>query len=225
MKLYVGGDSNVAGYELKNPENSFSYKLGQMLGATETIVQAVGGASNDKILSTTQSYLASCETFPDLVVIGWSSVERQDRFVNGSYVSLNNLGVVENVTRIEDDYRYQYFLKHQAHNYDYHREMHKYWQNRIYNYHLELLYYKIPHLFFNAIHSFGFWEGTLEHLVHDWDNTFITPYDKRGSYIEYCEDNGYQEITPGWHHFNEDAHQDWANILYQYIKTYNLIGK
>lgn len=223
MNIYFSGDSNTAGTELLNPKLAFSYKLGEMLGASNITVDAIAGASNDTIFRDTDSYLRSCTNLPDFVVIGWTSPEREDWFINGSYRSLNKFELFDDGVNIEKDARYLHFLEHQAKDHEYHMQMQKYWHSKIYNYHLELAYRKIPHLFFNAIYSFGFWTHTPM-FKYEWDNTFITPYEpKTGAYVQYCTLAGHKEITPGWFHFDESAHQDWANVLYQHINAHNLI--
>jgi hypothetical protein len=223
MNIYFSGDSNTAGTQLSDPMESFAYVLGKKLGSTSIVVEAVAGGSNDKILRDTQSYLSSNTDVVDFVVIGWTSPEREDWFINGNYRSLNKFELFQEGFDLEKDERYDFYLKNQANNGNYHAEMQKYWHSKIYNYHLELTYNKIPHLFFNAIYSFALFNHGKTLFHHDWNNVFLAPYDHRGSMVDFCQDAGYQEITPGWYHFNKHAHQEWAEVLYQHIKTHNLI--
>ena len=56
MILYVNGDSNSAGAELVNLSNSWFNVLSKEL-KVELVNQAIGSASNDRILRTTQEFI------------------------------------------------------------------------------------------------------------------------------------------------------------------------
>jgi hypothetical protein len=219
MILYVNGDSNSAGTEMQDPNDCYANNLAQLLGASCTN-QSVAGASNDHILRTTYNYLA--HNRPDLMVIGWSSSEREDWFVDGEYRSVNSFFV--NTDNIEQTSEWDYWSKHKAGwisgDYSYEKQLVKYWNTKIFNFHLELIHLKIPHLFFNAIYSFNLFDPVFE---YNWNNTFYKPYDKNLAMIKWADDQGYEQITPGQWHFEKDAHTHWANILYSYIKENHII--
>ena len=215
MILYVNGDSNSAGTEMKNSEDCYANQLATRLNAT-LINDSYAGASNDSILNKTQTYLQKCKinnSYPDLVVIGWSSSEREDWFVNGEYKSINSFNV--NTDGLERLPEWDYWSKNKAgwlsNDPSYETQMVKYWNTKIFNFHLELEYLKIPHLFFNAIYSFNTFGPVY---TYDWNNTFYKPYDKSSAMIKWADANGYQQITPGHWHYEKDAHTEWTNILY-----------
>ena len=89
-----------------------------------------------------------------------------------------------------------------------------YWHNKIYNLHLILKERDIPHLFFNAFNAFQV-ANTAEQL--DWDDCFFHPYQQNLCYINYCVEHEFEEITPGWQHYNEDAHAAWAQTLVDHM--------
>jgi hypothetical protein len=83
-----------------------------------------------------------------------------------------------------------------------------------------LEYKNIPHLFFNAFDEFILPEQT--HRL-DWSNRFMSPYSKDLIYTEWCARQGYQEITPGWCHYESSAHVQWADVMYRHIKNHNIL--
>ena len=230
MLIYFNGDSNTAGTELEYPEQQgFAAKLSSKFNAAFTN-DAIAGASNDTICRTTREYLNSFLRTPDLIVIGWSDSAREEWFYNGKYYPVNSLGV--EVPSFADETLYQYWSSNQGADEVYRSQLSKYWNSRIYQFHLELEHLGIPHLFFNAIESLNYREAFIkryyvdygkESVLHfDWKNTFIRPYDVDFSMIQYLGEQGHNQITPGWFHYGESAQDDWATLLYDYIQA-NLI--
>lgn len=230
MKIYVNGDSNTAGTELENPEiESVGNQLATKLGGTVILNDAVAGSSNDGILRRTYNYLNKCNgDYPDFMIIGWTSSEREDWFIDGKYQSLNNFGVnipeSINTNSIDGNAGWNYYWNRKATSYEYHSQMIRYWNTKIFNFHLELEHLGIKHVFFNAIYNFNIYGGSDDDVFeHDWQGTFYEPYALGKSMIQWATNAGYQEITPGWFHFNKDAHTEWTNILYNHIQENNLL--
>jgi hypothetical protein len=238
MKIYFNGDSNVAGSELKNPdEQGFASHLSRMFNASY-INDAVGGASNSRILRTTEEYLRNCKKsskYPDLIVIGWSEFVREDWFIDGNYQSLTNTFKL-NFVEEQNPERYNYWIKNQVHSSTYSAQMAKFWNNTIYNFHCELTFLKIPHLFFEAIESFNEVEiritkdkeitpfndwATIYHF--NWNKNYFHPYNPDYAMINWAENSGYDQITPGKWHYPEPAQIAWAELLYNYINENNLL--
>lgn len=193
---------------------------------------AFGGASNDRIYDTTMEWLFDRSTRkiqlkqrPSLVVIGWTQVNRiqwflVDQWDSGEFWEINNIGVG---IPLPDQYqaRYDFWQTHIHKDGHWRVVMSNYWHNKIYNLHSMLDYFAIPHLFFNAFDPFS-----TENLLPDqrqWDGCFMTPYDDTDAYIPWCFRNGYQEITPGWHHFREDAQAAWAERMCSHIKEHRIL--
>jgi hypothetical protein len=103
MILYVNGDSHAAGAEINNtyafadddptihnnknphPENivnSFGYLLAQKLNY-DFVTDARSGASNKRILRTTENFLQNHSDV--FVLIGWSGFDRTEVKIDGKY--------------------------------------------------------------------------------------------------------------------------------------------
>lgn len=229
--IYFNGDSNVAGSELTDPDLGMTGCLARKLGLPYEN-HAFGGASNDRIYDSTVGWLLDTSTrkvrlkqHPSLVVIGWTQVNRiqwflVDQWDSGEFWEINNIGVG---IPIPDQYqdRYTFWQTHINKDGHWRIVMNNYWHNKIYNLHSILRYFDIPHVFFNAFDCFS-----TENLLPDqkqWHGRFMSPYDDSYSYIPWCFRNGYEEITPGWHHFREDAQSAWADVMLDHIRTHSIL--
>jgi hypothetical protein len=223
MKILINGDSNMCGEELEDRSLGIGGQLCQILGGEE-INLALSGASNDRIYNTTLEYINK-NPAPDLIVIGWSEMCRVQWFLTDQgpeFVEINNLGVGRREYPPEYDNRLkQWFTV--ADNPDYRAALGYYWHERIYNLHKLLEFRKIPHVFFHAFHNFTI------HDQLDWGNRFMEPYHwcytndlLYLSYTQWCAQNGYKEITPGWYHYEPAAQRVWAERVAAYIKEHNL---
>lgn len=235
MKIYFNGDSNVAGTELSRPEiYGFAAKLSKKLGATSFINEAYHGASNSLILRRTNQYLNKCKEtgeFPDLIVIGWTESFREDWFVDGNYCSISSIGLQrpELVDQVSHDYWYDNLRS----NMGFWHSMSIFYNRAIHNLHLELNYLKIPHLFFNAINTLNYCEheeSVKDHfkdqkmLKLDWNDSYYHPYDDLGSTWRFWAfRGGYEQLTLGLFHFEARCQEDWAQLMYDYIKEKKLL--
>jgi hypothetical protein len=210
MNILFNGDSNMNGEELQDRSRSMIGEISRHLGGTGTNL-SVSGASNDLIYNSTLEYLK--DNKPDLAVIGWTEHGREQWYFEGAFHEINQLDVGQ---RIPEEFRrrYQFWKNHIQKEGEWHRVMGYYWHNKIYNLHLILKERGIPHLFFNAFNAFQV-ANTAEQL--DWDECFFHPYQQNLCYINYCVEHEFEEITPGWQHYNEDAHAAWAQTLVDYM--------
>lgn len=242
MNIFFNGDSHTCGSELYYPkQDTYSYRLAKLLDAKVVGNLSMGGASNDYIINTTEEYLRNCEktnTYPDLIVIGWSECRRYDWYHEGQYLSIGSTDFAPELAEELDGERYVYdntvmrepFIVY---------AMTKYYHNRIYNLHKKLEDMNIPHLFFMGVHSFY---ETIEiddkylpfqfkskdvhnnhKLIHfDWNNRFWNPYDQlNGSFLSWGRNKGYP-VTP-YHHLSNEAHSEFAHILKEYLLTNSII--
>ena len=158
MILYVNGDSHSAGAEavnsfafanddpqykylgrLPHPDNlfvSYGNVLAKNLSA-ELYCDAESASSNDRIIRTTKHYLRTNR--PDLIVIGWSTWEREEWLYEGQYWQINAGGVGDDWP---DAVKQQY--KHWVNNID-HKKKQQEAEEKIWALHQELT--NIPHLF------------------------------------------------------------------------------
>lgn len=225
MILYLNGDSHGAGAEAVNtfcfaeddgkylslgrqphPDNlavSYGKVLANQLGA---ILQcdAESASSNDRVIRTTKEYLT--KHTPDLIVIGWSSWEREEWLYEGKYWQVNAGGAGQDWPKAVQEQHRNWVLT-----VDYNEKI-KQAHNAIWEFHKELA--NIPHLFFNCFSAYK-WVNRF-----DWGDNYVGPYDNHLSYREWLLANGFKTVNPNSYHFGSDAHNAWADFLYQnYIQN------
>jgi hypothetical protein len=216
--LYVNGDSHTAGAEAANshafanddprykylgrlphPDNLF-VSFGNILAKNllaELYCDAESASSNDRIIRTTRHYLRTNQ--PDLIVIGWSTWEREEWLYEGQYWQINAGGVGNDWP---DAIKQQY--KHWISSIDY-KQKQQDAQEKIWTLHQELS--GIPHLFFNSY-------SALESTEHrGWGHNYLHPYDGNCTYYHWLLDQGFETVNPKSYHFGTDAHLSWANHL------------
>ncbi len=237
MILYVNGDSHSAGAEAVNsyafamedykyyhlgrvphPENlkvSYGQIIADNLGY-QLVCDAESGASNTRILRTTYSYLEN--NIPDLIIIGWASWERAEwMFGDEIYqfsAGLNTSGLPEHVlevykTWIVDRQRPEIYCK--------------YWQQRIWQLHQDLLSKQIPHLFFNTFSNLlTLKEGAIpcgsEVEKLDWQSCYVDPYNQNNTFFSWLAEQGQKTVRSDSFHYGADAHKLWAEHLTKILK-------
>jgi hypothetical protein len=220
--LYVNGDSHSAGAEAVNSycfaEDDSAYRnlgrkphpdnlevsYGRILANNLSALlhcDAESASSNDRIIRTTREYLNT--SIPNLIVIGWSTWEREEIQFNQKYYqfSVGCLGIdwPEEVKNIYQDWLTNINHKQKE------QESHE----RIWTFHKELK--DIPHLFFNSYLAFN----STEHF--NWTNNYLHPYDENQTYYHWLGKQGHQTVNPNSYHYGTDAHQIWANQLTKII--------
>lgn len=228
MLIYFNGDSNVAGSELREASEGMAFKLTEKFDGnykSKFINDAVPGASNDLIYDQTMDFLKNPNNAqPDLVVIGWTQFSRIQWFLvddtgHGKFWEINKIGVGLPVPA-EYKERYDHYVEHVQRNGDWVLVQSAYWHNKIFNLHKILEHKKIPHLFFNAFEPFLMPEDKFK---QDWNSTFLSPYSSELIYTLNVHRRGHKEITPGWQHYDHNAHAYWADIMYKHIKEHKLV--
>jgi hypothetical protein len=225
MILYVNGDSNTAAGEAVNdycfaeddpklwafgraphPDNlevSWGNKLSLLLGAT-LHCDAESASSNSRIARTTEEYLSHRK--PDLLVIGWSTWEREEWFHQDRYYQVNAGGIADDWPETIKD-RYRTWIA----DLDYQTRVNKA-HRAIHNFHIRLSDLGINHFFFSCFEPFT---NIPEQL--DWDNCYLGPYDKELTYYNWCKSQGFKTTKTDGYHYGPDAHHAWANFLYPQI--------
>lgn len=222
MILYVNGDSHSAGAEAVNSfcfaeDDSLYYGLGRIphpdnervsygcvvaneLGAI-LHCDAESASSNSRIIRTTKEYIKNFT--PDLMIIGWSTWERQEWLHDGVWWQVNAGGVGHDWPELIKEKYKDYILnlnwelaEEQAH-------------QEIFNLHEELSNLKIPHLFFNSYNHFNITKNK------HWKNNYINPYDKKFTYWQWLTDNGFKSNKN--YHFGANAHEKWAKFLIPHL--------
>lgn len=228
MILYVNGDSHTAAAEAVNsyafaeddtnlwgqgrvphPDNlavSWGKVLADKLDAI-LVCDAESAASNTRIMRTTRQWLLDNPVaYKDtLMIIQWSTWERQEWLIDGVYYQVNASGQDSVPDHIKETYK-RYIAdidwnhaREQAH-------------RDIWNFHQELKLLGVNHIFFNGNSSFLGIQTRQE-----WDTSYINPYNVSGTYNGWLRINGYNTVHPDSWHFGKEAHSFWADYMLQYI--------
>lgn len=213
MILYVNGDSNSAGAELKNPQLAWPQVLADRLGIT-LVNESKSGTSNPRIMRVASNAISHADR-NTLVVIGWTSWEREEWVYKNQYYDVNSGG--HDILPEELQQRYKEWVTKQNPEQQSIKslEMH----NQIHRLHRSLLDRRIPHLFFNALMPFQ--HNLLDPVHKDWHKNYLGPYDNDLSYYWYLKNHGWTPTRDN-HHL-ESAQEVWADLLYNYIKEKEII--
>ena len=226
MILYVNGDSHTAGAEVVNahsfshddpqlwhlgrlphPEN-LAHSWGKLLSLALNAgfqCDAESAASNSRILRTTRSWLADNTNSNKLVVIQWSTWEREEWLIDGIHYQVNGSGIDIVPQAYQEKYK-QYIvdLDWQAKTQEAHEEI---WQL-----HQELLEQNIPHVFFNGNNDFSKIQDQ-----RDWGANYVGPYDPAMTYNAQIQASGIDTVSPKSWHFGRDGHAWWFRYMLNYI--------
>jgi hypothetical protein len=222
MNLYINGDSHTAAAEAVNPhafaeddpdlfelgrrphpdnfEVSWARQLGTLMGA-KLHCDAESASSNTRILRTTRAWLANNR--PDLVIIQWSTWEREEWLHKDVYYQVNGSGIDHVPAALQEKYR------HYVIGLDW-PEKTRHAHQEIWQFHLELKQQQIPHVFFNGNNNFSRITNR-----QNWLNNYIAPYDPSQTFDSILRQNGF-EPRPGSWHFGKDAHSFFAQFVLQY---------
>ena len=242
LRVYLNGDSQTYGSDLPMYQRhicSYDVHLVHHLGGTVIDNPAVGGASNERILRTTNQMLDDCERnnepYPEFMVIGWSEWSRYDWFYKGKYRSMNSLqdGLSVEECELEENVPRAEWQKWILSNASLTGTAHlAFYYNQMMNLHLRLEYLKIPHLFFNA-HAGFYDEYGVEHRGNtmavdlfeefDWQNCFWNVFEREdASFTSWSGKRGYKDVL-GWH-YEHQAHIDFGKVMYDYIQEHDLLN-
>ena len=227
MILYVNGDSHTAAAEAVNshafaeddhrlfymgraphPEN-LDASWGKLLSLTlkaSFICGAESASSNQRILRTTKEWLAGQRNIQDiLVVIQWSTWEREEWSHNGIYYQVNASGTDSVPLELQEKYQ-QYILgidwqekTQQAH-------------KDIWEFHCELESQNIKHIFLNGNNDFA--QITDQKA---WGSSYIDPYDPKQTFNNLIRAKGIDTVAPNSYHFGRDGHSYFARFMLQYV--------
>jgi len=231
--LYVNGDSHTAAAEAMNSyafaeDDPALFYLGRIPHPANLAVSwgkalslplrasfhcgAESASSNSRIIRTTRDWLAQPRNQDALVIIQWSTWEREEwQDENGTYYQVNASGI--DVVPDSMKLRYKNFVA----NVDWHICTQQ-WHENIWKFHHELEEQGTPHIFFNGNNDFS----TISNR-YDWGTSYIDPYNPKSTYDAILKQNSYQTVAPDSYHFGKEAHSFWANYVLQYIVQNQLI--
>ena len=222
--MYVNGDSHAAAAEAVNPhafaeDDGFYWGLGrqphpdnlrvsfgcELANHLNAVLEcgAESASSNSRIIRTSREWLTTHHA--DLVVIQWSTWEREEWLYNDTYYQVNASGSDHVPPEAAERYR-NYIIgldwsqkTQEAH-------------NDIWEFHQELLAQTIPHVFFNGNNDFS--SITYQ---KDWGVNYINPYLPNETFNSVIRANGFNTVNPNSWHFGPAAHCFWSNYMLQYI--------
>ena len=226
MILYVNGDSHSAAGEAVNdycfaeddpkyfykgraphPDNlaiSYGAVLASIVKA-KFICGAESASSNDRIIRTTREFLTHKTNDKTLVIIGWSTWEREEWLHDRVYWQVNAGGIGEDWPDAIKE-RYKPWVV----DLDMHakvREQHA----KIWDFHQELTNLGVKHLFFNTFEPFS---GVTE---LDWGNCYVNPYKQKFTYYKWAIRHEHKPVREGSYHFGKKTHFAWAQQLLNHL--------
>jgi hypothetical protein len=233
MILYVNGDSHTAAAEAVNnhafaeddpayfymgraphPEN-LAVSWGKLLSASLRAgyhCDAESASSNTRIIRTTREWLKTQGYDQDLlVIIQWSTWEREEWLHENVYYQVNGSGVDDVPQEMQEKYKqYVIGIDWKQKTEDAHKE--------IWAFHKELEEQGIKHIFFNGNNDFGPLTDRK-----DWGTSYIGPYDPTQTFNFLIQDQGIQTVAPKSWHFGKDGHSYFHRFMLQYIIKNKLI--
>ena len=234
MILYVNGDSHTAGAEavnahafaeddpklyylgrLPHPEN-LQVTWGKLLSLALNAgfqCEAESASSNARILRTTRAWIAKQKNnLQDiLVIIQWSTWEREEWEYNGVTYQVNGSGIDHVPQEAQERYRnYIIGLDWQVKTQQAHSD--------IWAFHQELLSQNIPHVFFNGNNDFGSVTDKK-----DWGVNYIGPYDPVSTYHARLQAAGIETVMPNSYHYGRNGHSWWFKHLLNYLMSNKFI--
>jgi hypothetical protein len=233
MILYVNGDSHTAAAEAVNvhafaedesqyfymgraphPEN-LAVSWGKLLSLALQAgfkCDAESASSNSRIIRTTRRWVDTYDHKQEvLVIIQWSTWEREEWLHDGVYYQVNASGIDHVPQALQEKYRHYIMgIDWQTKTQEAH--------DQIWTFHKELEDKGIRHIFFNGNNSFG---GITD--KKDWGASYIDPYDPKGTFSAKLGAAGIETVAPNSYHFGKDAHSFFNRFMLQYIITNKFI--
>jgi hypothetical protein len=232
MILYVNGDSHTAAAEVVNnhafaaddpqlihlgrlphPEN-LAHSWGKLLSLSLNAgfhCDAESAACNARILRTTREWLSTNPNSDKLVVIQWSTWEREEWLFDKIYYQVNGSGI----DIVPPEYQEQY--KNYIINLDWTKKTQEA-HDLIWQFHQELTEQGVPHIFFNGNNDFSKIQDR-----YDWGTNYIGPYDPDCTYNSLIRTAGIDTVSPNSWHFGRDGHSWWFKHILNYIIKYKFI--
>jgi len=208
--LYVNGDSHSLGVDAGGIPFSYGKHLSDRLNAT-FICHAYAGGSNDRIIRTTKNYLKN--NTPNLIIIGWSTWDREEWFYDNQYYQINSSGHSKLPQELVQKYK-QWVIDEPSTRFDAECRNHQ----KIWDLHLELSNKEIPHVFFNTYQYF-FNTVAYQRPKFDWGTNFINPYTEEFTYYYWLQHQKFKTVSLENYHYGADAQKAWADFLVPYLTT------
>lgn len=233
MILYVNGDSHTAAAEAVNvhafaEDDSKYFYLGRAPHPDNLQVSwgkllslslqagfhcgAESASSNSRIIRSTKEWLDTIQNQNEvLVIIQWSTWEREEWLHDGVYYQVNASGIDHVPQPLQEKYRHYIvgidweYKTQQAH-------------DEIWQFHEELEAQGIKHIFFNGNTDFSKITD-----CKDWGTSYVHPYDPDYTFSSLIEAANIQTVSPNSYHYGKDGHSFFNRFMLQYIITNKFI--
>jgi hypothetical protein len=227
MILYVNGDSHTAAAEAVNPhafaeDDSTFFYLGRAPHPTNLAVSwgrhlslalrtgfycaAESASSNTRIMRTTRAWLQTLTGYNEvLVIIQWSTWEREEWLIEDTYYQINASGI----DHVPQSHQQQY--KEFVAGVDWTKKTQQA-HDEIWAFHQELEAQGIRHIFVNGNTDFSKIANR-----QSWGTNYIGPYDPSLTYNAIVRAKGVETAAPNSYHFGKDGHSVFHRFMLQYI--------
>lgn len=224
--LYVNGDSHTAAAEAVN-QHAFAEddgKLGYMARAPHPDNLAVSwgrkladlakcsfhcgaesASSNARIIRTTKQWVAEHDCSDAIIIIQWSTWEREEWLIDNTYYQVNASGI--DIVPKDSQRRYKEFVA----NVDWDLKTDEA-HTEIYEFHCWLQARNIKHLFFNGNSHFG-----RIAYREDWNNSYLEPYNQFKTFDYILTENDFDKVTVNSYHYSPEAHDFWAQHILKHL--------
>jgi hypothetical protein len=228
--IYINGDSNSAGAELvkdycfanddprylsrgraAHPEAiplTYGYKVARALNQG-FLLDAESASSNARILRTTTDFLKNRNSANIIIIIGWTSWEREEWYHGNQWYQVTAGGTDIVPSELEQEYK-QWVVDQNTETLV---RKEQFWHEEIFKLHSELNAANIRHIFFNSFSQFKNCEQK------EWGESFIAPYNSEFTFTNWLRNHGYKTVNNTSYHFGPDAHAAWANFLLSRLTT------
>jgi hypothetical protein len=231
--LYVNGDSHTAAAEAVNQhafaeDDSKYFYLGRAPHPDNLQVSwgkllslslqagfhcgAESASSNSRIIRSTREWIDTIQNQNEvLVIIQWSTWEREEWLHDGVYYQVNASGIDHVPQPLQEKYRHYIvgidweYKTQQAH-------------DEIWAFHKELEAQGIKHIFFNGNTDFS---KIKDQRV--WDMCYVAPYEPTMTFDAIVRKQGIDTVAPNSYHFGKDGHSFFNRFMLQYIITNKFI--
>ena len=233
MILYANGDSHTAAAEAVNPyafaeDDGQYFYMGRVAHPDNLTVSwgkllslslrsgfhcaAESASSNARIIRTTREWLDNYTSNNDvLVIIQWSTWEREEWLIDNTYYQINASGV----DQVPENYQQQY--REYIANIDWQKSTEQA-HEEIWKFHNELEKKKIKHIFFNGNNDFS-----KIKKQRAWKKSYIAPYDPAMTFDVVIKQQGFETVAANSWHFGKDAHSYFHRFMLQYVIDNNFI--
>jgi hypothetical protein len=233
MILYVNGDSHTAAAEAVNPHAfaeddpalfylgraphpaNLAVSWGKQLSLTLKTgfhCEAESGSSNTRIIRTTRAWLQRLSGYNKvLVIIQWSTWEREEWLHNKVYYQVGASGTDHVPAEIAERYRNFVIGTDWAQKIE---QAHQ----EIWAFHTELEAQGIEHVFFNGNNDFSKITEKKE-----WGKNYVSPYDPTQTYDAVIRAHGCNTVMPRSWHFGRDGHSAWHRYMLNYLTKHKFV--